>query len=86
MTLRHGARQQLDYLEADLNEILDEIQEMAWNPAAIEALVEKCKRRLRDEIEPRLQRAEPTLAQKIAELEIRLERVEQQKVIFVKAE
>lgn len=89
--LRHGARQALDNLESDLLYI----KEMAYNPHAIEALADKCLRRLREEIEPRLQRAEPTLEQRLnesiaqqleamEELRERLARVEAQKIIVIK--
>lgn len=51
--LRRGARQALDYLMADLDSIEDYAID---NPAAVRKLARRCKERLRDELEPMLQR------------------------------
>lgn len=72
-----GGKQALDYLIADLNDII----EMAYNPGAVEALALKCIRRVNNDIDPKMRRAEPTLEQRIRELEERLERVENRVVI-----
>jgi hypothetical protein len=74
--LARGARQALDYLYADLDDILEYV---ADNPDAVRILVHKCKRRLTEDIEPRLQRAAPSLEKKVADLEERLDRLEQQR-------
>lgn len=51
--LRRGARQALDYIRADL----DQIEDCAIdNPQAVRKLARRIKERLRDEIEPMLQR------------------------------
>lgn len=51
--LRRGARQALDYINADL----DEIEDCAIdNPQAVRKLARRIKERLREEIQPMLQR------------------------------
>lgn len=111
MTLRHGARQALDlldtditYLKTDLAELKEMLKkfrgELRFNPAGVEALAERCikridekmepridndiKPRIKDDIEPRMQRTESTIAQQITDLQERLERVEKQRIIVVK--
>lgn len=65
--LRRGARQALDYLYADL----DEADELALdNPAAVRKLIRLAKRRLQEDIEPMLQRAEqPNIEQRVKAIE-----------------
>lgn len=95
--LRHGARQALDYLSTDLDDlksILREIKKLSRNPGAVEALADKglariddnIKPRLKDEIEPRLQRAEPVTEQRLKDIEERLAKVEALRIIVEKTE
>lgn len=89
--LRHGAREALDHLESELLYIKD----MAYNPEAVEALVDKCLAIMREKIEPRLQRAEPTIQQQINEMSAQHQQdmdelrnqialLASQKIVFVK--
>lgn len=71
--LGRGARQVLDYLYADLDDIFDLAKS---NPETVRDLVLKCKRRLKEDIEPRLQRAAPQIEQRLAALEERIELLE----------
>lgn len=77
--LKRGARQSLEYFYADLDDII----ENAHNPGAVRALAMKCKARMREEIEPRLQRAAPTVEEQIRELRDRVERLEREKIIVM---
>jgi hypothetical protein len=79
MTLKRGARQSLNYLQADLDDII----ELAHNPTAVRKLARRCKERLAEEIEPKLQRAVPTLEARLSDLEERLRRVEEQRVVVL---
>jgi len=71
--LRRGARQALEYLYADL----DDIDRYALdNPAAVRKLARRIKERLQEEVEPMLQRAEqPSLEQRVKALEERIEQM-----------
>lgn len=62
--LRPGARKALDYLYNDLDDIENHAHD---NPAAVRKLARLIRTRLRDEIEPMLQRAanDPTLEDRI---------------------
>jgi hypothetical protein len=79
--LRPGARQALDHAQADLVEII----EMAYNPAAVEALARRCIRRLHEDIEPKMQRAEPVTEQRLKDIEDRLTKVETLRIVVEKA-
>lgn len=73
--LGRGARQILEYLYADLDDIFD----LAKNdPDTVRDLVLKCKHRIKEEIEPRLQRAAPPIEQRLTTIEERLSQLEQQ--------
>lgn len=75
--LRPGARQALDYLVADLNDIVDLARD---NPATVQDLALKCIRRLKEEIEPQLQRAAPAIERRLAALEERMKQIEQRQI------
>jgi polyhydroxyalkanoate synthesis regulator phasin len=77
--LKHGARRSLNYLYADMRDILAH----AHNPGAVQRLAERCIERLEEEIEPRLQREAPALEQRLNELEERVGRLEAQKVVVI---
>jgi hypothetical protein len=64
--LRWGARQTLDAINADLNDIIDLATD---DPHTVRRLAERIIRRIREEIEPKLQREAPALEQRIAALE-----------------
>lgn len=70
--LRRGARQQLDYLYADLAAMSEYAVD---NPAAVQKLIRRVCERLESEIEPRLQRAEPTVEERLRTVEEKLERL-----------
>ena len=72
--LSRGAREVLDYLYADLDDIFDVAKN---NPDIVRDLALKCKRRLKEDIEPRLQRAAPQIEQRLASVEERLSQLEQ---------
>lgn len=61
--LRPGAAEALAHLISDL----EWMKEKAYNPEAVIAYADKCIERLNAEIRPRLQRAEPTLEQRLNE-------------------
>jgi nitrate/nitrite-specific signal transduction histidine kinase len=65
--LGYGMRQLLDQIEAQLDDLIED----RFNPAAVEAHAHKLKRRLHEDIAPRLMRAEPTIEVKLKELEER---------------
>lgn len=67
-----GARRALDYMEADLRDILEHSHE----PRLVEKLAQACLRRLTDDFDPLLNRAAPAVDQQIAELARRLEALE----------
>lgn len=77
--LRYGARRTLDYLYADLREIVN----LAHNPEAVQKLARRCIERIEDEIEPKLQREAPATEKRIDDLEQRITRLEQEKVIVL---
>jgi len=66
--LRWGARQSLDAMYADLADIIDLATD---DPATVRKLARRITNRLRDEVEPKLQResAAPTMEDRIARLE-----------------
>lgn len=78
--LKHGARKTLNYLCADLRDII----EYAHNPAAVQKLAQRCLERIEEEIEPHLQRAAPALDQRVTDLEERIRRLEEQRIVVVK--
>lgn len=84
MQLKRGARTTLDYLESDLTELI----ENSHDPVAVEMLARRIRERIKEEIEPRLQRAAPALEERVAALEAWRESIEGQgKVtLFRKAE
>lgn len=71
--LRRGARQALDYLYADLDDIFEYAPD---NPAAVRKLVARIRERLKEEVEPMLERAEqPSLDRRVKALEDAVERL-----------
>lgn len=70
--LRWGARQSLDAIYADLADIIDLATD---DPATVVKLAHRILTRLREEIEPKLQResSAPTLEQRIEVLERAIE-------------
>jgi hypothetical protein len=77
--LRRGAREQLDHLYCDLDDIERHAHD---NPAAVERLVFKVRRRLQREIEPMLERASaaPPLEDRVKALEDALEELKRERV------
>lgn len=65
MQLKRGARETLDHLYSDLEYILQN----SHDPIAVEKLARRIRERIQEEIEPRLQRAAPTVEQRIETLE-----------------
>lgn len=71
--LRRGARQALDYLYADLDDIFEYAVD---NPTAVRKLVKRIRERLKEEVEPMLERAEqPSLDRRVKALEDAIERL-----------
>ena len=69
--LRWGARQSLDAIYADLADIIDLATD---DPSTVRKLAHRITTRIREEIEPNLQRksAAPTLEQRLADLEVQM--------------
>ena len=65
MQLKRGARETLLHLYSDLDYLIAE----AHDPIAVELLARRIKERIRDEIEPRLQRAVPSVEDRLDMLE-----------------
>jgi len=72
--LRWGARQSLDAIYADLADIIDLATD---DPSTVRKLARRITNRIREEIEPSLQRksAAPTLEQRVADLEAKIEQL-----------
>lgn len=64
--LRRGARQTLDAIYADLNEIIDCATD---DPHLVETLARRVIRRIAEDVEPKLQREAPALEQRVAMIE-----------------
>lgn len=67
-----GARRALDYMEADLREMLAHSHE----PRLVERLAAACLRRLSEDFDPLLNRAAPSVEQQLREVFQRLEVLE----------
>lgn len=67
-----GARRALDYMEADLREMIEHSHE----PRLVERLAQACLRRLSDDFDPLLNRAAPAIERQIEDLVQRLEILE----------
>lgn len=87
MSLRHGARQLLDQLEANerlaLEALLEAKDKVRSNPDYVlkkielaSALIREAGLLRRDKLPPQLQKAAPALEQRVDDLEERLERLE----------
>lgn len=67
-----GARRALDYMEADLRDIIEHSHE----PGLVERLARACLRRLSEDFDPLLNRAAPAVEQRFEELARRIEQLE----------
>lgn len=70
--LRWGARRSLDAIYADLNDIIDLATD---DPSTVRKLAQRIIYRIRDELEPKLQRESPALEQRVAALEEALQKL-----------
>lgn len=70
--LKWGARRTLDHIYADLDEIIDIATD---DPHTVVKLAGQIQRRLREEIEPKLQREAPALEQRVAAIEEQLSKL-----------
>lgn len=70
--LRWGARRSLDAIYDDLSDIIDLATD---DPSTVRKLAQRITTRIREEIEPKLQResSAPSLEQRVAEIEARLD-------------
>lgn len=64
--LRWGARRTLDAIYADLDDIIDMATD---DPHTVEQLARRILRRIREDLEPKLQRETPALEQRVSALE-----------------
>lgn len=67
-----GARRALDYMEADLREIIEHSHE----PGLVEKLARACLRRLSEDFDPLLNRAAPSTEARLEDILQRLEVLE----------
>lgn len=79
MQLKRGARETLDILYSDIETIL----RLSHDPLAVEQLARRIRDRIRDDVEPRLQRAAPTIEQRVEALEKRVGELTERKVIVL---
>jgi hypothetical protein len=83
MQLKRGARETLDIIYSDLETILS----LSHDPLAVEQLARRIRDRVRDDVEPRLQRAAPTVEQRLETLERQMAELQERKIVqFRKAE
>jgi CRP-like cAMP-binding protein len=83
MQLKRGARETLDIIYSDLETILN----LSHDPLAVEQLARRIRDRVRDDVEPRLQRAAPTVEQRLETLERQMAELQERKIVqFRKAE
>jgi len=78
--MRPGTRETVEHLKADLREL---INEHAHNPAAVKKLAQRCIDRIIEDIEPKLEREAPAIKKQIDDLEARVIRLEQERVIIL---
>jgi hypothetical protein len=67
-----GARRALDYMEADLRDMIDHAHE----PGLVEKLARACLRRLSEDFDPLLNRAAPSVEKQIEDILQRLDLIE----------
>jgi plasmid stabilization system protein ParE len=67
-----GARRALDYMEADLKDIIEHCHE----PGLVEKLARACLRRLSEDFDPLLNRAAPSIERQLEDITDRLEKLE----------
>ncbi len=79
MQLKRGARETLDIVYSDIETIL----RLSHDPLAVEQLARRIRDRIRDEVEPRLQRAAPTIEQRLEKLEKEVSELNDRKLIVL---